>query len=118
METVSGKDTLYDTVGIVYQSVSEEISRAAAIAQENRPSASGDSSSSRKKTRRIIESVGADIEPYYNKSIELMPLGCLELMPLGCLPTGRSQQLIVDDSVQHSPKVYFDVGCLECTTSS
>ena len=114
METVSGKDTLYDTVGIVYQSVSEEISRAAAIAQENRPSASGDSSSSRKKTRRIIESVGADIEPYYNKS----KFSSLELMPLGCLPTGRSQQLIVDDSVQHSPKVYFDVGCLECTTSS
>ena len=114
METVSGKDTLYDTVGIVYQSVSEEISRAAAIAQENRPSASGDSSSSRKKTRRIIESVGADIEPYYNKS----KISSLELMPLGCLPTGRSQQLIVDDSVQHSPKVYFDVGCLECTTSS
>ena len=114
METVSGKDTLYDTVGIVYQSVSEEISRAAAIAQENRPSASGDSSSSRKKTRRIIESVGADIEPYYNKS----KISSLELMPLGCLPTGRSQQLIVDDSVQHSPKIYFDVGCLECTTSS
>ena len=114
METVSGKDTLYDTVGIVYQSVSEEISRAAAIAQENRPSANGDSSSSRKKTRRIIESVGADIEPYYNKS----KISSLELMPLGCLPTGRSQQLIVDDSVQHSPKVYFDVGCLECTTSS
>ena len=114
METVSGKDTLYDTVGIVYQSVSEEISRAAAIAQENRPSASGDSSSSRKKTRRIIESVGADIEPYYNKS----KISSLELMPLGCLPTGRSQQFIVDDSVQHSPKVYFDVGCLECTTSS
>ena len=114
METVSGKDTLYDTVGIVYQSVSEEISRAAAIAQENRPSASGDSSSSRKKTRRIIESVGADIELYYNKS----KISSLELMPLGCLPTGRSQQLIVDDSVQHSPKVYFDVGCLECTTSS
>ena len=114
METVSGKDTLYDTVGIVYQSVSEEISRAAAIAQENRPSASGDSSSSRKKTRRIIESVAADIEPYYNKS----KISSLELMPLGCLPTGRSQQLIVDDSVQHSPKVYFDVGCLECTTSS
>ena len=114
METVSGKDTLYDTVGIVYQSVSEEISRAAAIAQENRPSASGDSSSSRKKTRRIIESVVADIEPYYKKS----KISSLELMPLGCLPTGRSQQLIVDDSVQHSPKVYFDVGCLECTTSS
>ena len=114
METVSGKDTLYDTVGIVYQSVSEEISRAAAIAQKKRPSASGDSSSSRKKTRRIIESVGADIELYYNKS----KISSLELMPLGCLPTGRSQQLIVDDSVQHSPKVYFDVGCLECTTSS
>ena len=114
METASGKDTLYDTVGIVYQSVSEEISRAAAIAQENRPSASGDSSSSRKKTRRIIESVVADIEPYYKKS----KISSLELMPLGCLPTGRSQQLIVDDSVQHSPKVYFDVGCLECTTSS
>ena len=64
--------------------------------------------------RKQEESVGADIEPYYNKS----KISSLELMPLGCLPTGRSQQLIVDDSVQHSPKVYFDVGCLECTTSS
>ena len=78
MEALSGKNTLHDTVGIVYQSLSEETSRAAATALENRPSASGDSTSGRKR-RRTFKSFGVDIEPYHKKSkissIELVPLG-------------------------------------------
>ena len=67
-------------MGIVYQSVSEDTSRAAATALENRPSTSGDSTSGRK--RRTFESFGMDIEPYHKKpkisSAELMPLGCTD----------------------------------------
>ena len=77
MEALSGKNTLHDTVGIVYQSLSEETSRAAATALENRASASGDSTSGRKR-RRTFKSFGVDIEPYHKKSkissIELVPL--------------------------------------------
>ena len=79
VETLSGKNTLHNTVGIVYQSVSEETSRAAATALENRPSESGDSTSKRKR-RRTFASFGVYIEPYHKKpkisSVELMPLGC------------------------------------------
>ena len=81
VETVSGKDTLYNTVGIVYQSVSEEKPGAAATVLENRLSASGDSTSGRKR-RRTFESFGVDIEPCHKKpkisSVELMPLGCTD----------------------------------------
>ena len=31
------------------------------------------------------------------------------------LQTGKSKQFIVDDSVQHSPNIYSNVGRLECT---
>ena len=65
-ETLSVKNTLHDTVGIVYQSASEETSRAAANALQNRPSASGDSTS-RRKRRRTFQSFGVDIEPYHKK---------------------------------------------------
>ena len=82
VETLSGKDTLRNTMGIVYQSVSEKTSGAAATALENRPSASDDSTSGRKRTRRNFKSFGVDIEPYYKKlkisSVELMPLGCTD----------------------------------------
>ena len=65
-------------MGIVYQSASEETSRAAANALQNRPSASGDSTSQRKR-RRTFESFGVDIEPYHKKpkisSVDLMLLG-------------------------------------------
>ena len=79
VETLSGKNTLHDTVGIVYQSLSEQTSRAAATALENRLSVSGDSTSGR-KSKRTFESFGVDIEPYHKKpkisSIELMSLRC------------------------------------------
>ena len=42
VETLSGKNILHNTVGIVYQSVSEETSRAAATTLENHPCANGD----------------------------------------------------------------------------
>ena len=78
VETFSSKNTLHNTVGIVYQFVSEEISRAAATAIENRPSAIGDSTS-RRNRRRTFKRFGVDIEPDHKKpklsSIELMPLG-------------------------------------------
>ena len=65
-------------MGIVYQSASEETSRAAANALQNRPSASGDSTSQRKR-KRTFESFGVDIEPYHKKpkisSVDLMLLG-------------------------------------------
>ena len=81
METLSGKNTLHDTVGIVYQSVSDETSRAVATALENCPSASGDSTSGRKR-RRTFKSFGVDIELYHEKpkisSIELMQLRCTD----------------------------------------
>ena len=67
-------------MGIVYQSASEETSRAAATTLENRPSASGDSMSGRR--RRAFESFGVDVEPYHKKpkisSIELMRIGCTD----------------------------------------
>ena len=82
VETLSGKDTLHGTVSIVYQSVSEETSGAAATAPENCPFASGDSMSRRKRRRRTFESFAVDIEPYHKKpkisSLELMPLGCTD----------------------------------------
>ena len=53
-------------MGIVYQSASEETSRAAANSLQNRPSASGDSTS-RRKRRRTFQSFGVDIEPYHKK---------------------------------------------------
>ena len=78
VETFSSKNTLLNTVGIVHQFVSEEISRAAATTIENRPSAIGDSTSGRNR-RRTFKRFGVDIEPYHKKpklsSIELMPLG-------------------------------------------
>ena len=68
-------------MGIVYQSVSEETSRAAATALENDPSASGDSTSGRKRGR-TFENFGVDIEPYHKRpkisSVELIPLGCTD----------------------------------------
>ena len=81
VKTLSGKNTLHNTVSIVYQFVSEETSRAAATTLENRPSASGDSTS-RRKRRRTFKSFGVDIKPRHKKpkisSIELMPLGCTD----------------------------------------
>ena len=53
---------MHDTVGTVYQSVSEETSRAAPTALENRPSTSGLSTSGRKR-RKTFESFDVDIEP-------------------------------------------------------
>ena len=79
METLSSKDTLHSTAGIVYQSVSEETSRAAATALEDHPSAGIDSTSGRK--RRAFESFGVDIKPYHKPKIsnlELLPLGCTD----------------------------------------
>ena len=49
VETLSGKDTLHNTVGIVQQSASEETSGVASTALDNCPSASGDSKSRRKR---------------------------------------------------------------------
>ena len=81
VENLYGKNTLHSIVGIVYQSVSEETSEAAATALENRLSASGDSTSGRKR-RKTFESFGVDIEAYHKKpkisSVELMPLGCTD----------------------------------------
>ena len=81
VETLSGKNTLHDTVGVVYEFVSEETSRAAATALENRPSASGDSKIGRER-RGTFESFGVNIELYHEKpkisSVELMPLGCTD----------------------------------------
>ena len=51
VETLSGKNTLLEIVDIKYQSVPEETSGAAATTLEDRPSASGDSRSGRKRRR-------------------------------------------------------------------
>ena len=81
VESLSGKSTLHNTVGIVYQSVSEETSRATAAALENRPSTSGDSTSGRKRGRSF-KRFGVDIDLYHKKPkishVELMPLGCTD----------------------------------------
>ena len=66
VENLYGKNTLQSIVGIVYQSVSEETSGGAATAPENRLSASGDSTSGRKR-RKTFESFGVDIEAYHKK---------------------------------------------------
>ena len=82
VEVLSGKGTLHDRVSIVYQSVLEKISRAAATALDNSLSASGDSTSGRKRRRRTFKSFGVNIKPYHKKtnisSVELMPLGCTD----------------------------------------
>ena len=84
VETLSSKDTLHDTVGIIYQSI-KETSEALAVASsgsESQPFTSGNSTNNRKKRRRTFESYGLDIEPYYKKpkmsSIELFPLACTD----------------------------------------
>ena len=82
LEVLSGKGTLHNRVGIVYQSVLEKISRAAATALDNSLSASGDSTSGRKRRRRTFKSFGVNIKPYHKKtnisSVELMPLECTD----------------------------------------
>ena len=81
MEALSGRNTLHNTVDIVYQSVSEETSEAVATALENRPFTSGDLTSGRKR-RRTFERFSVDIEPYHKKpqipSIELILLECTD----------------------------------------
>ena len=81
VEILSGKNTLHDTVGIVYQSVSEETFEAAATVLENRASTSSDSTSQRNR-RRNFQSFSVDIEPYHKtpkiSSVELMPLRCTD----------------------------------------
>ena len=120
METLSSKDTLHNTAGIVYQSVSEETSRAAATALENHPSAGIDSTSGRK--RKAFESFRVDIKPYHKPKIsnlELLPLGCTDQQRIPeSYQLAKVNDFFVGDSVQHSPNVYSYMGWLECTTAN
>ena len=62
VETLSGKDTLHDTVGIVYQNVSNMENHESAI--DNTPS---EEPNTKSKKRRAYEGISFDIEPYHKK---------------------------------------------------
>ncbi|XP_057304270.1 uncharacterized protein LOC130641476 [Hydractinia symbiolongicarpus] len=64
VETLSGKDTLHDTVGIAYQVVSQNNDKSL---EEDDDSTLGNSQLSGKKKRRSFLAVGLDIEPYRKK---------------------------------------------------
>lgn len=91
VETLSGKDTLHDTVGIIYQFTendtdnestaqceSEVLEINESVEESNILSTSRSSSSSSKapKKRRKLEEITRDIQPYYKK-----PCAKTNLMP-------------------------------------
>ena len=63
VETLSGKDTLHDTVGITYQRIQSVEERQL----DDAPGPSEDSPPNIR--RRTFEPVGLDIEPYHKKPI-------------------------------------------------
>jgi hypothetical protein len=73
VETLSGKDTLHDTVGIAYQIVSEE-----PTVEESGEPEYVRVAASRKKRRRAFQEAGLDIEPYRKKprmlTVPVLPL--------------------------------------------
>lgn len=63
VETKSGKDTLHDTVGIIYQNIDPNILVEPEI--ENLPSVSGqETSDSRKRKRRTFGEINIEEQPY------------------------------------------------------
>ncbi|CAB3999456.1 Hypothetical predicted protein, partial [Paramuricea clavata] len=76
VETLSGKDTLHDTVGIAYQILSEEKSTI----EESSESEYVRVVASRKRRRRAFQAIGLDIhvEPYWKKpamlTVPVLPL--------------------------------------------
>ena len=61
METLSGKDTLHEMMGITYQRISS-------VEERQLDDAAGPSEDSPQNIRRrTFESVGLDIEPYHKK---------------------------------------------------
>ena len=69
VETLSGKDTLHDTVGITYQHISSVEERQlddAPVPSEDSPG-SCEAMQPQNRRRRTFEPVGLDIEPYYKK---------------------------------------------------
>ncbi|CAB4037633.1 Hypothetical predicted protein [Paramuricea clavata] len=69
VETLSGKDTLHDTVGIAYQIVSEE-----PTVEESSEPEYVCVAASRKKRRRAFQTTGLDIEPYRKPRMLTVPV--------------------------------------------
>ncbi|CAG9818900.1 unnamed protein product [Phaedon cochleariae] len=66
VETLSGKDTLHDTVGIIYQNknITEDVEE---IDVNDNPRTSLLSTTSQRKRRRMFDILDTDIEPYRKK---------------------------------------------------
>ena len=89
IETLNGKDTLHDTVGIAYQDICEQpagrIDESVEILNQDMNESSSavepDSIQSSKRRRRTLHSTGLDLEPYRKKpkmnSSPLLPLNDL-----------------------------------------
>ena len=75
VETLSGKDTLHDTVGIAYQDISASATNEATASDVGTEEIDFDIS---RKRRRKFESEGMDLEPYRKKpkmlSSKVIPL--------------------------------------------
>ena len=123
METLSGKDTLHDTVGIVYQSVSEETCGAAATALDKSSFFKWGFKEWKNEKKKKLRNFWCGYQALSWESENLKSWTDAAGMYRSTtdsreLLTGKGQQFIVDDSVQNSPKVYSDVGWLKCTTSN
>lgn len=64
VETLSGKDTLHDTVGIIYQNKCDTINDSENDIDDVTPSTT---ETSQKKRRRMFDILDVEIEPYYKK---------------------------------------------------
>lgn len=63
VETASGKDTLHDTVGIVYQNIDEELKQNDFTNEENL-----DELSESRRRRKYMSQFGINIQPYIRKN--------------------------------------------------
>lgn len=67
VETLTGRDTLHDTVGIVYQDTVQSNVDSGAFVQEDEEQANTTIVSSATRRRRAFEATGLVIEPYHKK---------------------------------------------------
>lgn len=63
VDTLSGKDTLHDTVGIIYQNKSSMIDNT----EENNDGNNQPMPTNQRKRRRMFDTLDVEIEPYYKK---------------------------------------------------
>ena len=102
VETLSGKDTLHDTVGIAYQLVSDNADNCQlSVENENEIVTPG----TKRKRRRAYESPAIEIEPYRKKT---------KMMQNPMLPVDHIRRTEIPTSLQQA-KVLDFVWMFECT---